>query len=102
MSEITVPSGQPVTLLEALVETGQMRFRFVAPELATRPFEEAEADMAALCESVALPAAKWQNIETVVISLADREIALGDTDPEVTQYFEAFSLSDEGCVRELF
>ena len=102
MSEITVPSGQTVTLQEVIAEPGQLRFRFVAPDLPAQAFEAAETDMAALCETVARPAAEAEGIDAIVISVAERAIDFGVSDPDVLQYFEAFSVTAEGCVRDLF
>src|SRR5690606_33574943 len=61
---IPVPSGQPVTYLDTVhnalgAEGLTIRFRFVAPEIAREggavPASVAQADMAFLCETYALP-----------------------------------------------
>lgn len=106
--EIAVPSGQKVTFVEMIYNaTGPegltYRFRFVAPAIAreggTIDAEAALEDMAYLCENYALPkiAGSGPQPEQIVISLADRPIAFGATDAEVTQFFEAFRPMGAGC-----
>ena len=38
--------------------------------------------------------------EVIVISLADRVTEFGVSDPEATQFFEAFRLSNDTCIWE--
>ncbi|MDX5357932.1 MAG: DUF6497 family protein [Rhodobacterales bacterium] len=111
---VPVPSGQPVTFLDAIWnEPGPAgltaRFRFVAPQIAqqggTVDFDTASADMEALCNTYALP-----RIETttgprpaqVVISLSDRPVEFGVISPDATQFFEAYSIVDGACIWEAF
>ncbi|WP_051294500.1 DUF6497 family protein [Gemmobacter nectariphilus] len=111
---VPVPSGQPVTFLDAIWnEPGPAgltaRFRFVAPQIAqqggTVDFDTASADMEDLCNTYALP-----RIETttgprpaqVVISLSDRPVEFGVISPEATQFFEAYSIQDGACLWEAF
>ena len=106
----TLPSGQSVELQEVIVEevSGRTtaRFRFLAPAIArdggTVRFAEAERDMELLCEAVALPYVKEQSIpaQSVVISLADREVEFGTANPEATQFFEAYRVENDICVWE--
>lgn len=112
--EILVPSGQPISLQEVvLTAPGAMgltaRFRFIAPQIAlsggTVDYETATADMDHLCTTFALP-----RIETitgprpaeVVISLADRPVVFGESDPDATQYFEAYAVESGECRWEAF
>ncbi|MGB8623392.1 MAG: DUF6497 family protein [Paracoccaceae bacterium] len=110
---IDVPSGQPVFFLDVIRgEAGPAgltaRFRFVAPQIAKQGgsvgFEEAEADMAFLCESYALPRISdtGPEVSQIVISLSDRPIAFGEADPEVTQFFDAYRPEDGACIWEGF
>ena len=110
---IPVPSGQPVTLQDVIWnEMGPhgltMRFRFVAPEIAKAgggvDFESAVADMQALCEGFALPriADLGPQPAQIVISLSDRPVPFGEAAPEVTQFFEAFSVDGNTCNWEMF
>lgn len=107
-----VPSGQPVTLTEVLVDAvgteSWLRFRFVAPEIArgtgTISYTQAEDDFQALCETFALPYMTDFDLmaDIVVISLMDRPVPFGTSDPQATQFIEAFRPAPEGCVWEAF
>jgi hypothetical protein len=107
-----VPSGQPVTPIDVVLnEPGPagttMRFRFLAPEIApdaSISFDVAVTDMAALCDSYALPRVTETGPvpDQIIISLADRIVPFGQTDAEATQYFEAYRIEDGACVWELF
>jgi hypothetical protein len=105
-----VPSAQPVSLQEVLVDTvgseTWLRFRFVAPQIGSArdpiQFEEAAEDMAHLCAHMALPYIAQYSLEgdVIVISLASRETEFGQADPDTTQYFEAFRPVDNLCIWE--
>lgn len=101
---ITTPSAARVTLFDVVVEpdTGLARFRFVAPEIATRPFDAVQGDFPWLCANVALPAlaANGWAVAQVIVSLSDRELALGTTDPAAVQYFEGFRIEGGACIWE--
>ena len=107
------PSGQAITYVETV--QGQpgpdgltVRFRFLAPAIAreggTIDAVTAQADMEWLCESFALPRlpATGPVPSQIVISLADQPVPFGETAPEVTQYFEAYTFADGHCVWEAF
>lgn len=111
--ELTLPSGQEVTFVEMIHDAAgpaglTYRFRFLAPAIArsggTVDAEAALADMAYLCETYALPrlANTGPQPEQVVISLADRAVDFGATDPDATQFFEAFRPDDDTCLWEGF
>ncbi|MCW3781325.1 DUF6497 family protein [Defluviimonas salinarum] len=110
---ITVPSGQEVTALDVIrsapgTEGLTLRFRFLAPAIGREDggisAESAQADMAWLCETYALP--RLPEIgpapAQIVISLADRPVPFGEVAPEATQFFEAFSRDGDRCVWEAF
>jgi len=108
---IDVPSGQPVTYYDSLLEEAgpdgpAVRFRFLAPQIARdagkMPFVMAEADMAHLCETYALPLLPQFGPQTaqIVIVLMDRPVAFGAPAPEATQFFEAYRHEDGHCVWE--
>ena len=110
---IAVPSGQAVTLQDVIWnEAGPsgltLRFRFVAPQIARSggsvDAESASADMMALCNAFALPrlAEFGPQPGQVIISLSDRALPFGETVPEATQFFEAFSIENGTCVWEMF
>ncbi len=113
---IPVPSGQVVTLLDVIhnepgAEGMTVRFRFVAPAIAPGgavPFEAAAADMAHLCQTYALPRVLSGVVgggpapAQIVISLSDLPVEFGASAPEVTQFFEAYSLDGDTCIWEPF
>ncbi|MFD1809399.1 DUF6497 family protein [Gemmobacter lanyuensis] len=85
-----------------------LRFRFLAPQIAREAgdvdFETASADMLALCQSFALPrlAELGPQPQQIIISLADRVVPFGETSPDATQYFEAYSIENGTCIWEMF
>jgi Family of unknown function (DUF6497) len=109
---VDVPSGQPVTPLDVILnEPGPMgtavRFRFIAPEIApgkSISFDTATADMLDICTTYAMP--RLDNPDTmpdqIIISLSDRDVPFGQTDPDATQFFEAYSIEGDACVWEMF
>ena len=111
---IAVPSGQPVSLQEVVLNAPgpkglTARFRFIAPQIArgggTIDFDTASADMDHLCTSYALPriaTLTGPRPAEVVISLSDRPVAFGDSQPEATQFFEAYVIEGEECLWEAF
>lgn len=110
---VPVPSGRMVTLQDVIWnETGPqgltLRFRFVAPGLSrddpALDYNMVQADMQALCDSYALPriAEGGPRPAQVVISLASAPVPFGETAPEVTQFFEAYSVQDGTCQWEMF
>ncbi len=111
---IAVPSGQEVTLLQMFIEpqegTGEVwaRFRYLAPAIAPGAgavtYAEARHDMDRLCEAHALPllAARGLAPDLVVISLASSATGFGATAPDVTQYFETYSIAGDRCRLEAY
>lgn len=112
VNALELPSGQSVELHEVVVEefSGQTvaRFRFIAPAIArtggTVRFTDAELDMAELCEAVALPYVADHAVpaQSVVISLSDRVVEFGSSDPDATQFFDAFRVENSTCIWEGF
>lgn len=107
---VGVPSGQPVTLHEVLVDTVSdeiwLRFRFIAPDVATQnlvqDFEVLAGDMSHLCEDFALSYLTQYELEgdVIVISLSDRATEFGVADPDAIQLFEAYRPVDNACMWE--
>ncbi len=104
-----VPSGQPLVLWEVVWEriegTGtQAVFRFIAPGVARDggevDAEAALADLDWLCGSHAVPIAGLPaaRAQTVVVTLMDRPVPRGATDPDATQYFGLYVIEDGRCV----
>ncbi len=110
---IAVPSGQPVMLQEVIWNVPgpdglTLRFRFIAPQIAqdngSIDYDLASADMQHLCESYVLPriAEYGPEPQQIIISMADREVEFGDSAPDVTQFFDAYSYQDGICILEAF
>lgn len=108
----SVPSGQTVRLLEVLVDEvaaeNWLRFRFLAPEIDRTggglSFEAIEPDFEHLCREVALPYLAEYDLspDLVAITLLDREVPFGATDPDATQFIEVFRVAGGTCVWEGF
>jgi len=107
---IEVPSGQPVTFQEMIWDQpGQglsYRYRFVAPEigLAGRGFEDVAGDMEYLCNTYAVPrlAETGPVPNQIVISLSSAPSEFGVADPDITMFFEAYTVQDGTCIWEMF
>ena len=107
---VEVPSGQKVTLQDVIWNVPgpdgmTTRFRFIAPEIAgSVDFDTASFDMQFLCDSFALPRLSefGPQPEAVVISLADRALAFGETAPEAVQFFESYRIESGACQWEMF
>jgi hypothetical protein len=106
---LVVPSGQTVTLQEVIwnvpgVQGLTLRFRFVAPDLASLDVEAALVDMQALCDTYAAP--KLTDFgpvpEQIIISLADAPRPFGEVAPDAVQYFEAYRIENGACIWEMF
>lgn len=107
---IEVPSGQPVTFQDVIWEEeggeNTYRFRYIAPEISrdggSVDFDKAESDLRYLCEQSALPALKRQDrpVARIVITLSDRPVAFGETDPRATQFFDSYSPQGNNCIWE--
>jgi Family of unknown function (DUF6497) len=110
---ITVPSGQAVTLLDVITNVPgpnglTTRFRFLAPGIARESgavdAEAAAADMDDLCQNYALKriAELGPQPAQIIISMADMDVPFGESHPEATQFFNAYSIADGTCVWEMF
>ena len=105
-----VPSGNEVYLQEILYETRDdtsrvVRLRYVMPLIRQGVgFAEIEDDFFHLCFGVALPylAIEGEEVDQVIISIADRETDFGVRDPLATQFFEAYSVENGTCIWEGF
>ena len=102
-------SGFDHTLFETLDSTSPdgtrvLRLRYVDESLTSEDHQKVADDFAALCERDALPhnAQAAEKFDQVVISLANKKSEFGVFNPEVTQYFEAFTLENDSCIWEAF
>jgi len=111
-SLIEVPSGQPVTFQDVIWEAegdeNTYRFRYIAPDIArdggSIGFEQAEGDLRHLCENSALPVLSEQKraVDHIIITLSDRAVEFGKTDPEATQFFDSYTPDGTACIWEGF
>ncbi len=102
-----LPSGQSVDLYEVLIDDvgaeRWLRFRFIAPDIAgadgALTFTETQEGFEHLCAMFAGPYMEEfaLDADVVVISLLDRPVEFGVSDPEATQLIEAFRITDAGC-----
>jgi hypothetical protein len=109
---IQVPSGQAVVLNEVLVDDAPgevwVRFRFLAPRIARQGGDispdQAAADLGHLCDTLVLPYLADYDLSAarVVLSMSDREVPFGASDPDATQFFEAYRPEPGGCEWEAF
>ena len=107
-----MPSGQSVTLHEVLVDTvsgeNWLRFRFIAPsinkDVGGLAYDSAFEDIEHLCTEIAVPYIAEYNLKSdlVVVSIADQKIEFGETNPDATQFFEAFRVKSDVCIWEAF
>jgi len=100
------PSGVMPTLFDLILEpdSSLARFRFLRADLASLGQPAVASDFQWLCENFALPelAAEGWAAGQVVISLHDREVPFGASDPEAVQFFEGYAVEDGTCVWEPF
>ncbi len=111
-ASLPVPSGQKIHLNDVLLDENPgelwVRFRFVAPRIGSLAgqigYDVAAIDMDHLCASLAIPYVTLHDLKPsrVVISLADRVVSFGDSNPEATQFFEAYRLENARCIWEEF
>jgi len=105
---VAVPSGQVLYLQEILWQEDTLRLRFVAPGIAreggTLGFEDVQQDFQALCETMGLQLLRetGRTVDQLVVSMADRPLAFGETAPDTRQFFEAFRIENGACVLEVF
>lgn len=109
---LPVPSGQPVELADVLLDNNPgelwIRFRFIAPKIGDQagqiPYDVVAIDMEHLCTILAVPYVESRQITParVIISMSDRPVAFGTSQPGATQFFEAYRLRDSRCIWEEF
>ena len=110
-AEVALPSGLEAALLEGFVEVQPdgarwARFRYVMPALggADAGFDAVQADFVTLCEVQARPMLKdaGEEVALVIVSLMDKPLEFGQSDPGTVQYFESFVIRDDRCIWEEF
>ncbi len=106
---LELPSGQPAELREVVrdEDAGLLRLRILAPRI-SRDAEDridpdaALEDMQVICDEFGLDLMRREGVERLVVSMKASELALGETAPDVTQYFEAFRAGRSVCLWEEF
>lgn len=109
-AEVELPSGYDASLLEGFVEVQPdgarwARFRYVMPALAeAADFDSVQQDFVALCDAQALPMldAAGEEVALIVVSLMDKPLEFGQSDPGTVQYFESFAIREGRCIWEEF
>ncbi|WP_246107438.1 DUF6497 family protein [Puniceibacterium confluentis] len=106
---VTLPSGRSAQFQELIEEvSGEIsvaRFRFVAPWVADGPdYGSVAADMEELCQTYAVSALEGAAADParIIISLAQSATEFGVANPDITQFFESFSLRNGLCIWEAF
>ncbi|WP_276606302.1 DUF6497 family protein [Pacificoceanicola onchidii] len=107
---LDVPSGLKVSFHDMLWdEPGSgltYRFRFLAPDIAAEEtdYQSVAADMDKLCNDYAIPrlAQTGPQPSRIVITLMSEPVEFGVMTPEVTQFFESYSVEDTLCIWEAF
>lgn len=112
LAQAEVPSGQPIELFEVLIDQvgteAWLRFRFHAPHIGRGEgditFDQSEADFMVLCQAVAIPYMREFDLvaDKVVVSLSNQPIEFGQSDPDVTQFIEAFQVANDSCIWDGF
>ena len=110
VAQIALPSGFNAELLEGFVEIQPdgarwARFRYVMPALADGAvYDKVQSDFAVLCDSTAVPMldSAGEEVSQVVVSLMDKPLEFGQSDPGTIQYFEVFTIREGRCIWEEF
>lgn len=108
--QTALPSGFNAELLEGFVEVQPdgarwARFRYVMPALADDAvYDKVQGDFAVLCDGTAVPMldAAGEEVSQVVVSLMDKPLEFGQSDPGTVQYFEVFTIREGRCIWEEF
>ncbi|MEM9524083.1 MAG: DUF6497 family protein [Pseudomonadota bacterium] len=106
---LVVPSGQALTLYEALIEEQGdetvLVLRYLAPEISRAggvlTYDQVTADLDHLCATDGLAAASREN-QQIIVTLMDRPLPRGQTNPDITQFFAAYRRAGQSCIWEPF
>lgn len=115
VSYLDLPSGLKPALQEVIFEpkgvptslAKSMRLRFVAPEIVdTNAYSifDIEADFLVLCEVIGLArrAEMAPNVDNIIVSISAEPTIFGESQPNVVQYFDAYSVVDNSCIWDGF
>jgi hypothetical protein len=113
VAAIGLPSGVEADVHEVLIEEigteSWLRFRMIAPQIGRQrddapDFALLEQDFPHICETLVLPyLVEYElNPDRVVISVSDRAVRFGTSNPAATQYFEMFRIENGLCIWEAY
>ena len=98
---VTLASGLVLQPLSAEVDADvqALRLRYLAPEIGAPGFdlEALSTGMERLCRDAARAGALEPGA-LIIISISDREVALGTMDMEAVQVFQSFEFTGEDCI----
>lgn len=100
---LRLPSGASAIPLDLIVEEGVQRVRMIGQGLAQdvagyqRDPQRLFTDMQDICTRH-LASGSVPEGTNVVVTLMDKEVQFGLSDPSVIQYFESFTIRDGLCV----
>ncbi len=107
---VTVPSGIEVNFYDMIWDAPgdglTYRFRFLAPKIADpdTDYMSVASDMEALCNDYAIPrlAGTGPQPNRIVVTLMAEPVDFGVMNPDVTQFFESYSVENDLCIWEAF
>lgn len=98
---VTLASGVVAQPLSAAVDADvqALRLRYLAPEIGAPGFdlEALSTGMERLCRDAATGRALEQGA-VIIISISDREVALGTMDLDAVQVFQSFEFTGADCI----
>ncbi len=107
VQHIPVPSGQLLSFIEFRSENGGdvVRFRFLTPEIGTTyGYSDVLPDFQAVCDAQVIPVLVANALapKQIVLSMSAADIAFGEDNPDVLQFFEIFRPDNGTCIWEEF
>jgi hypothetical protein len=98
---VTLASGVALQPLSAALDADvqALRLRYLAPEIGAPGFdlETLSAGMERLCRDAATGRALEQGA-LIIISISDRDVALGTMDLDAVQVFQSFEFTGDDCI----
>lgn len=103
-----LPSGQEVSFFDQVAETQNdgetwLILRYLAPRIAREggdlSYADVSEDLDLLCDIDGIKTAKeLGGIDQIVITLMDRPMERGASDPDATMFIGAYLPGEEGCI----
>ncbi|MGR3485707.1 MAG: DUF6497 family protein [Paracoccaceae bacterium] len=111
--DLSAPSGAAMTLFDIRtaperddaamgLDMPPARVRAVQPGLTLDGFLDASPDMAWLCDTYGVPAARAARPapDVIAVTLSDREVEFRVVDPEAVQFVSFYDVVDGACVEQ--